>query len=47
MLVKSEQNRIVQTVQNFELFDKHWLTIFDSVEAILENVSVTETIVWC
>ena len=31
MLVKFEQNRMVQTVQNFELFDKKWLTIFDKV----------------
>ena len=28
MLVKFEQNRIVRTIQNFELFDKKWLTIF-------------------
>ena len=31
MLVKFGQNRMVQTVQNFELFDKKWLTIFDKV----------------
>ena len=31
MLVKYEQNRMVWTVQNFELFDKKWLTIFDKV----------------
>ena len=31
MLVKFEQNRRVQTTQNFELFDKTWLTIFDKV----------------
>ena len=31
MLVKFEQNRMVQTIQNFELFDKKWLTIFDKV----------------
>ena len=29
MLVKFEQNRTVRTMQNFELFDKKWLTIFD------------------
>ena len=29
MLVKFEQNRIVQTVQNFDLFDKKGFTIFD------------------
>ena len=26
-----EQNRMVQTIPNFELFDKKWLTIFDRV----------------
>ena len=31
ILVKSEQNRIVQTIQSFELFDKKWVTIFDKV----------------
>ena len=31
MLVKFEQNRKVQTIQNFEFFDKKWLTIFDIV----------------
>ena len=31
MLVKFEQNRMVRTKQNFELFDKKWLTIFDNV----------------
>ena len=41
MLVKFEQNRMVQ---NFELFYKKWLTIFDKVLTIFENVSVTETI---
>ena len=29
MLAKFEQNPMVQTVQNFDLFDKKWLTIFD------------------
>ena len=48
MLAKFEQNQMVQTIQNFELFDKKWLTIFDkSVDAILEDISETETIVWC
>ena len=37
MLVKFEQNRIVRTLQNFELFDKKWLTIS-------EDFFVTETI---
>ena len=40
-----EQNRMVRTIQNFVIFDRKWLTIFDSVDAILEDVSVTETIV--
>ena len=31
MLVKFEQNRMVRNIQNFELFDKKWLTIFDKV----------------
>ena len=48
MLVKNEQNRLVRTIQNFELFDKKLWTIFDpSVDAILEDVFVTETILWC
>ena len=29
MLVKFDQNRMVQNIQNFELFDKKCLTIFD------------------
>ena len=45
MLVKFEQNHMVQTVQNFVVFDKKWLTIGQSVDAILEDVPVTETIV--
>ena len=50
MLVKFEQNRVVQTTHNFELFDKKpgFLKPFlQSVEAILKDVSVAETIVWC
>ena len=31
MLVKFEQNPMVQTLQNFELFDKKWLITFDKV----------------
>ena len=31
MLVKFEQHRMLRTIQNFELFDKKWLTIFDKV----------------
>ena len=45
MLVKFEQNRMVSNYKNFKLFDKKWLTIFgQSVDAIFEDVSVTETI---
>ena len=47
MLVKFEQNRMSRTIQNIEFFDKKWLTIFDSVDAILADVSVTKTIVYC
>ena len=46
MFVKFEQNRMVRTIQNFVLFDKKIVTNFwQSVDAILEDVSVTETIV--
>ena len=31
MLVEFERNHMVQTIQNFELFDRKWLTIFDKV----------------
>ena len=31
MQMKFEQNRMYPTKQNFELFDKKWLTIFDNV----------------
>ena len=42
MLVKFEQNRMVRNIQNFELFGKKWLTIFEkSVDAILEEVPMT------
>ena len=41
MLVKSEQNRMVQITRNFELFDKNqvFITIFD------KDVTVPEIIV--
>ena len=29
--MKFEQNRTVRIIQNFELFDEKWLTIFDKV----------------
>ena len=48
MPVKFEQNRMVQTTRNFELFDKKnvfFITIFDKkVDAILKVVSVAEII---
>ena len=31
MLVKFEQNHMVQAIQNFVLFDKKWLAIFEKV----------------
>ena len=31
MLVEFGKNCMVRTIQNFELFDKKWLTIFDKV----------------
>ena len=44
--MKFEENRMVRTIQYFELFDKKWLTIFDKVcDDILEDVPVIETIV--
>ena len=49
MLVKFEQNRMVGTTQNFELFDKKMVNHFwQSADAILKDASVTKTIVvWC
>ena len=29
MLVKFEQNRLVRNIQNFKLFGKKWLAIFE------------------
>ena len=48
MLVKFEQNRMVWTVQNFVLFDKKNMVnkFWPSIGAILEDVSMTELIVW-
>ena len=48
MLVKFEQNRVIQTAQNFELFDKKQgfnNYFWQRVDTILENVSVAEIIV--
>ena len=48
MLVKFEQNRMVQITQTFELFDKTIVYLFwQSVYEILEVASKAETIVWC
>ena len=48
ILVKFEQNRMVRTIQNFELFRKEIVNhIWQSVDAILKDVAVTKTIVWC
>ena len=48
MPVKFEQNRMVRTMQNFMFFDKKIVNNFwQSVDAILEDVSVTKTIDWC
>ena len=45
--MKFEQNRMVRTKQNFKLFDKKKMVnhFCQSVDAILEDVSVTEKIV--
>ena len=48
MLVKFEQNRMVQATQNFELFDKKLVFynhFWQRVDAILEDVSVAKIIV--
>ena len=48
MLVEFEQNHMVRTIQNFEPFwQKMVYHFWQSIDAILEDVSVTETIVWC
>ena len=48
MLVKFEQNLMVWTILNIEHFEKKTVNHFwQSVDAILEDVSVTETIFWC
>ena len=48
MLVEFEQNCMVQTIQNCELFDKKKKMVnhfWQSVDAIFKDVSVIETIV--
>ena len=48
MLVEFEQNRMVQTTRNFELFDKNrvfYNHFWQRVDAILEDIYVAEIIV--
>ena len=49
MLVKFEKKIIVRTTHNFKLVEKKNMVnqFWQSVDAILEDVSVVETIVWC
>ena len=47
MLVKFEQNRIVQTIQILSFLTKMVNHFWQSVDVILEDVSATEIIVWC
>ena len=48
MLVKFEQNRMVWTIQNFVLFVKKWLTIFDKVlTPFWKTFLWLKPIVWC
>ena len=48
MLVIFEQNRMVRTTQKFCAFLQKMVNNFwQNVDAILEDVSVSETIVWC
>ena len=47
MLMKFEQNRMIQTVRNFELFDKKKMVnkFGKSVDSNLEDAFVAKTIV--
>ena len=47
MLMKFEENYMVQITRNFELFDENLFLnhFWQRVDAILENVSVAESIV--
>ena len=48
ILVKFEQNCMVQTVQNFVLFDKKWLIIFNKVlTPFWKTFLWLKKIVWC
>ena len=51
MPVKFEQNRMVQTARNFELFERKpgffYNHFWQRVDAILEDVSVAEIIFQC
>ena len=48
MVVKFEQNHMVQTTRNCELFDKNWVfknRFWQNHDAILVDISVAETTV--
>ena len=47
MLVKFEQNSTVRTIKNLSFLTKMVNHFWQSVDAILEDVPVTETIVCC
>ena len=38
---------MVRTTENFELFDKKWLTIFEKKNSILEEVTLAGSIFGC
>ena len=48
MLVNLEQNNMVQTTKNFwQKKNRFFITIFDRIDSILEDVSVAKIIVQC
>ena len=47
ILVKFEQNHIVRTSQSFDFWQQMVNHFWQSLDAISEDVSVAETIVWC
>ena len=47
ILVKFDQNCMVRTVQNFDLFDKKWLTIFDKGLTPFWKTFLWLKIIWC
>ena len=46
MLVKFEQNRKVENTQNFQFWQKMVNHFLNGIDTILEDVSVTKTILW-